>query len=73
MQVGLDFGFNAGVSVISHVVSRAFGWRCEHHTWQEVGLYMAEPAWQQARLIATSGINGSEEQERRAWLLSFAL
>lgn len=27
---------------------------------------MAEPAWQQARLIPTSGINGAQEQERRA-------
>jgi hypothetical protein len=34
---------------------------------------MTEPAWQQARLIPTSGINGAQEQERRAWLLSFAL
>ncbi len=25
-----------------------------------------EPAWQQARLIPTSGINGAQEQERRA-------
>lgn len=27
---------------------------------------MAEPTWQQARLIPTSGINGAQEQERRA-------
>jgi hypothetical protein len=27
---------------------------------------MTEPAWQQARLIPTSGINGAQEQERRA-------
>jgi hypothetical protein len=27
---------------------------------------MSEPAWQQARLIPTSGINGAQEQERRA-------
>jgi hypothetical protein len=27
---------------------------------------MTEPAWQQARLIPTSGINGTQEQERRA-------
>jgi hypothetical protein len=29
-------------------------------------LYVTEPAWQQARLIPTSGINGAQEQERRA-------
>jgi hypothetical protein len=27
---------------------------------------VTEPAWQQARLIPTSGINGAQEQERRA-------
>jgi len=27
---------------------------------------MSEPTWQQARLIPTSGINGAQEQERRA-------
>ena len=27
---------------------------------------VSEPAWQQARLIPTSGINGAQEQERRA-------
>ena len=27
---------------------------------------MTEPAWRQARLIPTSGINGAQEQERRA-------
>jgi hypothetical protein len=27
---------------------------------------MTEPTWQQARLIPTSGINGAQEQERRA-------
>ena len=27
---------------------------------------MTEPSWQQARLIPTSGINGAQEQERRA-------
>ena len=27
---------------------------------------MAEEAWHEARLIPTSGINGAEEQERRA-------
>lgn len=27
---------------------------------------MAEESWHQARLIPTSGINGAEEQERRA-------
>ena len=27
---------------------------------------MSEPAWRQARLIPTSGINGAQEQESRA-------
>ena len=27
---------------------------------------MAEESWHEARLIPTSGINGAEEQERRA-------
>lgn len=27
---------------------------------------MSEESWHQARLIPTSGINGAEEQERRA-------
>lgn len=30
------------------------------------GYSMTEPTWQQARLIPTSGINGAQEQERRA-------
>lgn len=33
---------------------------------QHGGILMAEEAWHEARLIPTSGINGAEEQERRA-------
>ena len=32
----------------------------------EKAAIMAEASWQQARLIPTSGINGAQEQERRA-------
>jgi hypothetical protein len=62
----LDISLNADASLTPHVVSRAFGWRIERHICQGGGLNMTEPAWQQARLIPTSGINGAQEQERRA-------
>jgi hypothetical protein len=34
---------------------------------------MAEETWHQARLIPTSGINGADEQERRATSAALAV
>lgn len=39
---------------------------CRHRLWSLKGSRMAEESWHEARLIPTSGINGAEEQERRA-------